>query len=128
MASTLPHLYVESYAYKAGTRDGEDYTAEMYFVQAVYPNGDRYRHAHSFLGCKVEYCEEANESFFMDIRDEAKARADRLLARIQAAGNSIDVGGPHWAPAWPVYGSPAWEREQAEMTPRQLAGGEEWVA
>jgi hypothetical protein len=95
--------------YVAGrTEDGEDYTAEVYFVVAEDARGNRWRHHASFPGAGTpEYDEEGFGPYFADVRESAKAEADKLLARIVAAGGRIDLA--HWSEDRPAYGSAAYQ-------------------
>lgn len=100
---------VVSDLYLAGrTEDGLDYTAEVYFVQAEDAQGNRWNHRARFVGCKVHHDDEGfGYVHFEDIRDDAKAQADRLLARIHAARGAINLA--HWDEARPAYGSAAYQ-------------------
>jgi len=76
---------VESELYVAGKcEEGRDYTAEAYYVVAEAPDGKSYSKGW-FPGCesKVHYDEDFGEGFhyFADIREEAKAEAEALLAK-----------------------------------------------
>jgi hypothetical protein len=96
--------HTHSDLYKAGvTEDGEDYTAEVYLVFLENGAGRRFCHNSYFMGCNAVY--HADEGFysFEDIRVQAKAKADRLTARVNAAGGKVDLA--HWAEIDPYYGS-----------------------
>ena len=93
---------VVSDLYSAGfTIDGDEYVAERYFIVAQDSAGNRWS-----LGCfcGAEKVQEG-EAFFKDIREEARASADRLLARINDKG-VIDT--QFWREDRPVYGSKAY--------------------
>jgi hypothetical protein len=93
--------------YNAGyTEDGVPFTAERFFVSATDDNGNRWVHNTQFDGCRVEQNEEGFSVFF-DTRTEATARAARLVARINAAGGSVNLA--LWNEARPVYGSIAYQ-------------------
>jgi hypothetical protein len=102
---------IHSDLYVAGkTEDGQDYTAEVYFVFAEDEHGNRWRHHASFAGCKAVQGEcEWDGAFtsFEDIRPEAKAKAERLLKRIHAAGGRINQ--KYWSEDRPAYGSKAYQ-------------------
>jgi hypothetical protein len=112
--------------YVAGrTEDGEQYTAEVYLVCAEFADGSVYAHVERFKGCKVEQVDTEDESFtaFVDIREEQKAKAEKLAARVNqcvATGRKLDP--QFWTFHRTVYGSSAYLHEVAEMTPRQRAG------
>jgi hypothetical protein len=107
---------VASDLYVAGkTEDGEDYTAEVYYVTATAEDGTRYRHKLSFAGCSVERDTDDDGfpvNFFMDIREFAMEEANRIIARIVAAGGVIDL--LQWWPMDSVYGSAAYVRNDEE--------------
>ena len=94
---------VVSDLYSAGfTIDGDEYVAERYFIVAQDSAGNRWS-----LGCfcGAEKVLQEGEAFFKDIREEARASADRLLARINDKG-VIDT--QFWREDRPVYGSKAY--------------------
>ena len=125
---------VVSELYRAGrTEDGAEYLAEVYLVQAENERGDRWIHPTRFKGCRVERVEDFEESeengyqsfgfftAFVDVREDAKARAERLVERINAADGAVDLD--LWSETSPAYGSAAysaygqfddWYREQVE--------------
>lgn len=111
---------IASDLYVAGrTEDGFDYTAEVYFITATNARGDRWRFETTFPGC--ETCQDdEGYTHFGDIRPQAQAQAEKLMARMQARG-AINL--QHWREDRPVYGSSAyqaygaaddWEAEQRE--------------
>lgn len=112
--------------YVAGrTDDGEEYTAEVYLVCAEFENGEVYAHVERFKGCKVEQVDTEDDSFtaFIDIREEQKAKAERLALRVRqcvATGRKLDP--QFWTFHRTVYGSRAYLQEVEQMTPRQRAG------
>ena len=96
--------YTSSDLYKAGvTEDGEDYTAEVYFVVLENAAGRRFVHQSHFKGCDAVYYADEGFYSFEDIRVEAKAKADRLTDRVNAAGGKIDFA--FWTEIDPCYGS-----------------------
>jgi hypothetical protein len=96
---------VDSEAYVAGRdEDGRDFTAERFYVTATDRFGNRWNHEQLFFGCSVE-ANEDGYNHFIDTRDVAKARANRLADRIQATGK-IDLS--FWHTGRPVYGSGAY--------------------
>jgi predicted regulator of Ras-like GTPase activity (Roadblock/LC7/MglB family) len=117
---------VESDLYVAGrTEDGGDYTAEVFLVCAEFENGEVYAHVQRFKGCKVEQVETEDDSFtaFIDIREEQKAKAERLAQRVRVcieSGRHLDQA--FWAFHRTVYGSTAYLAEVQQMTPGQRAG------
>jgi hypothetical protein len=99
---------VVSDLYRAGrTEDGRDFVAETYFVEAEDEAGNVWRHHARFNGCQVTWDAEDGVDRFADVRETAEANAERLLARIQAAGGRIDLA--HWTAGRPAYGSPAYQ-------------------
>ncbi len=111
---------IASDLYVAGrTEDGQDYTAEVYFITATNARGDRWRHETTFPGCAPENDEEGY-THFADIRAQAMEQVKALLARMEARGT---INLQHWREDRPVYGSNAyvaygqsddWEEEQRE--------------
>lgn len=99
--------------YKAGvTEDGEDYIAERYHVQVELADGTRYRHCAFFNGAKEVSYEEGYG--FIDLREEAKAAAEKLARRVQDAlrcGLKLDLR--HWYKDYPAYGSQAYQEDEA---------------
>lgn len=97
--------------YNAGlTADGEPFEAEMYYVQATAPNGRRWMHQEPFYGAVAGTNEFTGEPEFIDVRDQASARAEKLANKIRAhiaAGGLLD--GAHWFEKDPVYGSAAYD-------------------
>ena len=113
-------LYVSSDLYRAGTdEDGEAYIAEYYFVMAEAKDGRRWVHQHTFNGAEFyEHDDDHGYSYgYRDIREEAEAKAEALLAKVKKAG-VIDL--TYWKSTYSAYGSSAyseaetiaWERSQ----------------
>lgn len=104
---STPTFYVTSELYEAGRQDdGVPFIAEVYFVQAEYPNGERLDHHARFYGCKVEHDDEGFP-YFADVRDVAQAHAGHLLNRILEGGGAINRA--FWSQGRPVYGSDAYD-------------------
>lgn len=99
--------------YHAGkTEDGRDYEAELYYIVATHPNGDRWMHNAVFHGCVAHVCtdpEDYGMTHFEDVRDAARAKAAKLLARIEARGGRVALS-KHWTPMRPMYGSNAYQQ------------------
>ena len=110
-ASQIAYVEVGSDLYLAGiTEDGEEYLAESYYVEVESHRGDRWQHERVYAGCRVDQDEWGTG--FENIRDEAKAQAERLAERVRehlAQGGSLDM--THWHPARPAYGSAAYSDE-----------------
>ena len=99
--------YAVSDLYQAGfSCDGHPYIAEKYYVLIENAAGLRFRHEKSFPGVEVIECEETGEVGFADIRQEAKAIAEDLAAKVNAA---LAAGKPLTAACWfevdPAYAS-----------------------
>jgi len=97
---------ISSDVYCAGkTEDGYPYTAEVFYVVAVFPNGRRIAHSSTFRSCEVEQNEEGY-NIFISIKDEAFSKVERLCSRIQKClvnGGKLDM--TYWDEINPVYGS-----------------------
>jgi len=93
--------------YLAGiTEDGEQYSAEVYYIVVEKEDGTRYAHFKAFKGCSVENLEDGYIAF-NDVRKQAYKDAERLLQRIQQAGE-IDL--KYWNEIAPCYGSLAFQQ------------------
>ena len=105
----ISFVEVVSRLYNAGvTEDGEDFIAERFCVVAEFSNGQRYEHVNSFGGAR---CEEDEWGFgFVDVRDEAKAKA-RALARQFVGVAALDFA--EWFEVDPQYGSVAYQLQGA---------------
>src|SRR4030067_605758 len=91
--------------YKAGvTEDGEDYIAEFYVIVAQRPGGSREEYNRSFPGCIKSYSEDGEGPFFEDVREQALAKAERVLRGILENGRASAGGG--WEEGGSVYGGP----------------------
>lgn len=99
---------IASDLYDAGRRDdGQPFIAERFFVELVnVETGRRWRHNLAVNGAILRYCEETGEPCFFDVRAQAQARLERLVARVQ---ERLEQGGRLDADQWyevdPVYGS-----------------------
>jgi hypothetical protein len=93
--------------YKAGiTEDGEEYSAEQYYIILEKADGERYAHFMSFKGCDAGF-DEDGIPYFVDTRNIAMKDAETLLNRIQAKGQ---VNLQYWKEIDPEYGSLAFQR------------------
>ena len=96
--------------YVAGRdEDGREFHAELFYLVAEDNSGNRWAHASTFPGCMVEDWNDEDGGSgraFNDIRPQAQADAQALLARIQAAGGQINLD--HWREMRPAYGSAAY--------------------
>lgn len=98
---------VYSDLYVAGrTEDGSDYTAEVYMVEAVRPDGRRMVHEVCFEGAVKETSPDGFD-FFGDVRKSARKSADILAGNVRKRGYIDDT---HWNEGRPVYGSEYYER------------------
>jgi hypothetical protein len=101
---------VASDLFNAGrTEDGTPFIAEIYFVEIENAAGRRFRHDGTFSGVEVLVDEYEGGNYFVDRREEAIAKAERLAARINAAlkaGDGIDL--TFWEEVDPAYGSDAY--------------------
>lgn len=112
--------------YVAGRTEDGEYTAEVYLVCAEFDSGEVYAHVERFKGCKVEEWADEDDygTAFIDIREEQKAKAERLALRVRAwvIGEGRKLDPPFWTFHRTVYGSTAYLTEVQQMTPRQHAG------
>lgn len=97
------------------SEDGSPVIDEVFFVSVTFPNGRRLQHRERFRS--LERCvTEENETFFGWVGDEAKAGAERLSARVEAAllqGRALNMN--YWDEARPAYGSEAYVEGDAEL-------------
>ena len=109
------------------TEDGEIFTAERYFVSVSNDYGLRFRHTVFFNGAKRDVVSEADGWIhFADVREEAKARAQRLADRVNhALENRYVLDSAYWIEDAPVYGSDAYinsgEEAQRAFADREAA-------
>jgi hypothetical protein len=78
--------------------------------------GCRWRHNLTINGTKSEYCEETGDLYFSDLRADATARLERLVARVQqrlAEGGRLDAD--QWYEVDPVYGSDEYVSQGIEL-------------
>jgi hypothetical protein len=109
---------VVSDLFDAGCRDdGQPFIAERFFVELVnVSTGCRWRHNLTINGTKSEYCEETGDLYFSDLRADATARLERLVARVQqrlAEGGRLDAD--QWYEVDPVYGSDEYVSQGIEL-------------
>jgi len=118
MSSSKFEVGVVSDLFDAGRQDdGQPFIAERFFVELVNVNtGRRWRHNLAINGTKCEYCEETGDPYFPDLRADATARLERLVARVQqrlAEGGRLDAD--QWYEVDPVYGSDEYESQGIEL-------------
>jgi hypothetical protein len=100
------NVYINSELKDFGlTEDGESFIAEVYFLTAEDEDGNRWNHFGRFPGARLIAGEECN--YFIDIREESKARVERLLEDVLASGKDINL--EYWDATYPVYGSRAYQ-------------------
>lgn len=85
------------------TEDGQPFIGEIYYIVVTNKNGDRLVLNQRFPGVRV--VEEEDGRMFADIRPNAIARCEALIARIKAEGY-IDLA--YWHRDRPAYGSEAY--------------------
>lgn len=89
--------------FKAGiTEDGDEYSAECYYIVVERADGKRLAHPSIFKGCESGYDDEGGV-FFIDKRKEAFKLAETLLHRIDCFGS---INESLWNETEPAYGSP----------------------
>ena len=99
---------VASDAYEAGhTEDGQQYTAELYYIVAEDEDGNRWRHNVDFHGCIV-YRDFDGVPLFRDIRAKQNERVTTLLNQIIIHAGELDM--THWTNMRPAYGSYAYQQ------------------
>jgi hypothetical protein len=99
--------YAASDMYNAGySCDGRPFIAEQFYVVIENEAGRRFRHTAIFNGTQEVVCPESGDSYFPDLRQEASAKAERLVARVNAALQSGQFLAPtFWEEIDPAYGS-----------------------
>jgi hypothetical protein len=99
--------YAASDMYNAGySCDGHPFIAEQYYVIIENAAGRRFRHTAIFNGTQEVVCPESGDSYFPDLRQEASAKAERLVTRVNAALQSGQFLSPtFWEEIDPAYGS-----------------------
>ncbi len=82
--------------------DGERREIEVFFVQLENERGDRFV---------------SNRRFY------ALVNAERCIAKVRRAlaAGATPVNSPHWAPSYPVYGSPAYAAQERSMVAEERA-------
>ena len=107
----LYQVQVGSNLYNAGTtEDGEAYIAECYFVAVEFADGSRFQHQVTFPG--AQYSEDEDGFGFEDIRDSAKAKAERLAQSVRQSGA---INFKYWDEVDPAYGSDAYQHQGIEL-------------
>jgi hypothetical protein len=99
--------YAASDMYNAGySCDGHPFIAEQYYVIIENAAGRRFRHTAIFNGTQEVVCPESGDSYFLDLRQEASAKAERLVTRVNAALQAGQFLSPtFWEEIDPAYGS-----------------------
>lgn len=95
--------------------EGQPVIREIFRVIAETAAGARFEHSQAFPGFAREVVStEEGETFVLwsDKRAEATAAAERLIARINAAGGRINLD--HWFEIDPVYGSAEFQSQGTE--------------
>jgi hypothetical protein len=98
---------VASDLYLAGrTEDGQDFTAELYYVVAEDASGNRWRHETGFPGADAQRDDDGCWHFG-DVREAAQAAADRLRYSFMPP-QAAPFDPAHWREMRPAYGSAAY--------------------
>jgi len=101
---------VGSKLYQAGfTEDGEAFIAESYFVAVEFSDGQRLQHQVTFPGASYE--EDEDGFGYVDVREEAKAKAERLASAVR---KSACINKEFWVEVDPSYGSQAYQSQGIE--------------
>ena len=100
------NIGVASEIYDAGlTEDGEQFTAERYFIAREEPDGSRYIYnGPTYAGCVRHECEGA--IWFEDVREAAAAKASAKATELRLK----DFDESEWYECEPAYGSTAYCR------------------
>lgn len=103
---------ITSYLHKFGiTEDGEDFIGEILFITAEREDGTRYAHDANFPTAREETDAE-HGPYFSDLREDARSRAEKLLARITDVHGERLLDGKlnpeFWTEIAPAYGSKAY--------------------
>ena len=114
--NTTYTAYAASDLYNAGySCDGHPFIAECFYVVMENEAGRRFRHVVTFSGTQHSVCEESGESYFPDLREEASAKAERLVERVNAALQAgKGVNSKFWEEVEPAYGSDAYISQRTE--------------
>lgn len=105
-------IFVSSDVYSVGYGEDGEKHSEVFYVVAEADNGSRWAHMVSFQGARkvaVDDPEFPMPFYFKDIREEAKAAAEKLAERVRAhlaAGGKLDAS--RWGSIDPRYGSDAY--------------------
>ena len=103
-------VIVHSDLYKAGiTEDGEDYTAECYYIILEHLDGRRWAHFKTFKGCQVHRDHESGCMFFEDIRKSAQYQCEQVAGLVRRK-KTVDL--EYWSEIAPVYGSIAYQIQE----------------
>jgi len=97
------------------TEDGASVVDEVFFVSVTFQNGRRIRHCERFRSLERSVSEEG-DTFFSWSGDEARAKAQRLANRVDAAlraGRDLDP--TRWDEVRPEYGSDEYIASDAEL-------------
>ncbi len=105
--------------------DGSEFTASVFYIVATNERGERFAHDYRFHSAET-YDNEYGMGI-RSFRDEAEAKAKKLLAKMEAtllAGTFVSpVGRAHWAEIDAEYGSIAYQELEPEMIARERAEG-----
>lgn len=115
-------FYVRTDLYEAGrTEDGEQYTAECYYIVAEAADGARWRDTFTYFGCEVLTDDEGFQHF-RDVRDMMK---ERIAARLLRLEFQLNVAGTQFMRDWSempaAYGSAAFSNEEMVEWEKGLA-------
>ncbi len=108
--------YPWSDLYNAGySCDGHPFIAEQYYVVIENEAGRRFRHQATFNGTQEVVCPESGDSYFPDMRDQAKAKASKLAIRVNASLKAGKTLSPSlWYEIDPAYGSDSYVDQGTE--------------
>jgi len=108
--------YAASDLYNAGySCDGHPFIVESFYVLIENEAGRRFRHDSSFRSTERVICEETGEPRFLNLRDEASAKAERLAARVNAAlAAGVALDRDRWSEVDPAYGSDEYQSQGIE--------------
>ncbi len=99
---------ITSYLHKFGvTEDGEDFIGEVLFITAEREDGSRFSHFKTFPTSSAEVDDEGIP-YFTDLREEARGRAEKMLARIESGCTVDTIDETLWTEIAPSYGSKAY--------------------
>lgn len=92
--------------------DGTRFEGLRYYVQAEFPNGQRFRYFKEWDGVKATPNYEDGGNFFEDVRPRAIALAEAVCRTV--AKDKFDPTSNLWFEDRPCYGSDAFLEMQAE--------------